>query len=115
VLDSDPVAPRLLNPKIDKDVETICLKCLHKEPPKRYVSAQALADDLGRYMNHKPIWARPIGRVERVWRWYRREPTLASLIGAVVVVLVIGVLVSLSFAALANQHADEAQHDSVNH
>jgi WD40 repeat protein/tRNA A-37 threonylcarbamoyl transferase component Bud32 len=74
VLNSEPVAPGLLAPKLNRDLETICLKCLEKERRRRYQSAQELADDLGRYLNRKPIVARPINRVNRAWRWCRRNP-----------------------------------------
>src|SRR5215510_11751927 len=74
VLNSEPVSPRLLAPRLDRDLETICLKCLEKERRRRYQSAQELADDLDRYLNRKPIVARPINRVNRAWRWCRRNP-----------------------------------------
>src|SRR5438876_8498193 len=79
VLNSDPVSPRLLNPSVPRDLETICLKCLEKEPDKRYATAQALADELGRFLNHEPVHALPVTRVERVWRWCRRKPAIATL------------------------------------
>ena len=74
VLNSEPVSPRLLAPRLNRDLETISLKCLEKERRRRYQSAQELADDLDRYLNGKPILARPINRVNRAWRWCRRNP-----------------------------------------
>src|SRR5262245_12484303 len=80
VIAEDPVRPSQLNPRVPRDLETICLKCLAKEPARRYVSAAALADDLRRYSEGRPILARPTGHVERLWRWTRRNPTGAALL-----------------------------------
>ena len=91
VFDEDPMPPRRLNSAIDRDLETICLKCLQKEPSRRYESAQALADDLKRYLNGEPILARPAGYVERTWRWCRRNPKLAAAIGTAVTLAAITV------------------------
>jgi WD40 repeat protein/predicted Ser/Thr protein kinase len=76
---TEPVRPGLLNPKIPIDLETVCLKCLEKDPTRRYESAHALADDLGRFLDRGPILARPISRARQAWRWCRRHPLLAAL------------------------------------
>jgi len=85
----DPVPVRQLQPRVPADLETICLKCLEKDPTKRYVSAAALAGDLRRHLDHKPIQARPIGQLTRVWRWCRRDPRTAGLVAATVLLAAI--------------------------
>jgi WD40 repeat protein/predicted Ser/Thr protein kinase len=89
VLNSEPVAPRLLNPSVPRDLETIGLKCLEKEPAKRYATAQALDHELGRFLNNEPISARPVTRAERVWRWCRRKPALATALMAASLLLTV--------------------------
>jgi WD40 repeat protein len=79
VLEKDPARPSTLNPRLDRDLEVICLKALEKEPQKRYSSAAELADDLERWSNHEPIQARPTGPRERLLKWARRRPALAAL------------------------------------
>src|SRR5262249_54815160 len=76
--------PCTLNPKADRDLETICLKCLEKEPTRRYGSAEALADDLERWLNAEPIRARPATLGELAVKWARRRPALAALSGVAV-------------------------------
>jgi tetratricopeptide (TPR) repeat protein/tRNA A-37 threonylcarbamoyl transferase component Bud32 len=86
ILTLDPVPPCRLQPQLPRDLETICLKCLHKERNRRYASAKALAEDLHRFLVGEPIHARPVGRVERGRKWVKRKPALAGLIGLSVLV-----------------------------
>ena len=80
VLDHEPARPRSINPKLDRDLETICLKCLQKEPSRRYSSAAALADDLDRWGAGLPIAARPVPMWERAVKWVKRKPAIAALV-----------------------------------
>lgn len=114
VRSQEPVPPSRLQPKVPRDLETVCLKCLEKEPAKRYETAIALADDLQRYLAGEPILARPAGPVERGWRWCRRNQRVAALsaaVGLLLLSLAIGgpvaaVLVSQQKKlAVANEHA----------
>src|SRR5256885_5983614 len=84
LLDTEPRQPRLLNPKIDRDLSTICLKCLEKDPKRRYSSALALAEDLERWLRHEPIQARRTGIFTRGRKWVRRNPTSALLAASLV-------------------------------
>jgi WD40 repeat protein/serine/threonine protein kinase len=104
VLNSEPVSPRLLNPSVPRDLETICLKCLEKEPSRRYQTAQELADELGRFLNNEPTLAHPVSRAERVWRWCRRKPALASFATATSLLL-FGILIGSPIALYRINHA----------
>jgi tetratricopeptide (TPR) repeat protein len=103
VIHDEPVPPSRLNTKVPRDLETICLKCLSKEPQRRYVSAAELADDLRRFMEGRPIQARPVGWAERSWRWCRRNPTMAALL---VTALALVALASGSGVWLVQQRAE---------
>jgi TolB-like protein/Flp pilus assembly protein TadD len=83
-LDTEPRQPRLLNPKVDRDLATICLKCLEKDPQRRYSSALALAEDLECWLKHEPIRARPTGIFTRGRKWVRRNPSNALLVASLV-------------------------------
>ena len=90
VQNAEPVSPTVLNPHLPRDLKTICLKCLEKEPARRYQTAQELADELGRWLREEPILARPVSRPEKVWRWCRRKPLVASLTAAIVLAILLG-------------------------
>ena len=84
VLDTEPRAPRLINPKVDRDLSTICLKCLEKDPKRRYSSALALAEDLEHWLKHEPIRAKRSGFFTHGRKWVRRKPAIAALSAALV-------------------------------
>jgi eukaryotic-like serine/threonine-protein kinase len=93
VIFQEPVPPTLLNPKVPRDLETICLKCLQKDPARRYATTAVLADDLGRFLRGEPILARRAGPVERVVKWIRRHRSLAAAI--VIGILFLNVLLGV--------------------
>jgi eukaryotic-like serine/threonine-protein kinase len=98
VLSDEPVPPRRLSATIPRDLETMCLKCLEKEPGKRYASAAALREDLRSFLVGEPIAARPVGRPERAWRWCRRNPWLAGAVSLVAAALVVVASLALLYA-----------------
>src|SRR5262249_38599615 len=123
VLNEEPALPSHLRSRLPRDLETICLKCLSKDPAMRYSSAEALADDLERFRHGKPIHARPVGLRERFWKWTRRRPVYAALLAAIFAVTILG-FVGITWqwqeAALARdvaegqrQHAEQARADAV--
>jgi WD40 repeat protein len=105
VLEKEPVQPRSIIPAVDRDLETIALKCLEKDPTRRYGSAEALAEELERWLQGAPILARPVGHLERSWRWCRRNPVVAGLAASFLIALILGVIASSAFALEASQRA----------
>src|SRR5438093_3906290 len=94
LLDTEPRPPRLWNPKLDRDLSTICLKCLDKDPQRRYASALVLAEDLERWLKHEPISARRTGVVGRGKKWLQRNPTVAAVVTlSLALIAAVGVIV----------------------
>jgi WD40 repeat protein len=98
VVHEEPVPPTRLQPKVPRDLESICLKCLEKLPRRRYRSALELAEDLERFLNSEPVKVRPIAAPERVWRWCRRKPSMAVAVGLAVVAVAAAIGSSISLA-----------------
>ena len=112
VLQEEAPGPRRLDGSIHRDLDTICLKCLEKEPRKRYGSAEDLADDLGHFLRDEPIHARPVGHAEKLWRWSKRNRGLASL-GAAVLLLLATVAVTSTVAALRIAAANKREREQT--
>ncbi len=111
-----PTPPRALRPAIPRDLETICLKCLEKDPRRRYSTARLLGEELARWLDGKPILARPVRAPERAWIACRRRPLMSALAGALAVTLLVGLGASTILwrnAEAAKQHADEARERSL--
>ena len=98
VRNQEPVPPTRLQPKMPTDLETICLKALQKDPARRFPDAGAMAEDLRRFLDGEPIVARPVGAPERLWRWCKRNPRVAGLAAAVVLM---GIAITAGSAAFA--------------
>jgi hypothetical protein len=112
----EPDPPSCLNPRVDRDLETVCLKCLQKEPALRYSSAEAVAEDLERWVAGTPIAARPISRSARLLRWCRREPLIAALtlVTAIAVLSGVGTMAAGFYVLSREQEATvRAQLDAV--
>ena len=112
VINDEPVNPIRLQPAIPIDLETICLKCLQKDPAQRYEDATSLADDIGRFLRGEPIVARPVGMPERVWRWCKRNPLIAAASGvaaALALVVMIGGPISAAVIYVQMQEVRKAK------
>ena len=112
VLDQEPVPLRQLNQQVPLDLETISLKCLEKDRSRRYGSANDLALDLKRFLKGEPIVARPVSSAERVWRWCRRNPVIATLISATAITLLAATIISRHYGLIAAERAEFATKQS---
>lgn len=108
VIEDEPLPPSKLHPGLPRDVETICLKCLAKQPGKRYASATDLADDLERFLKSEPILARPVGSLERLAKTVKRRPALATLLGLVAALVVFGFPAITALYLNSEYHRKEA-------
>ena len=117
MMETEPVSPRVLNPQVNRNLETICLKCLEKQPARRYRSALVLAEELERFIQHEPILARPANTMEKFWRWCCRKPLVATLSGVAILLTLLlaiaGPLAAWRQQAL-RQTADIASNTAVN-
>jgi len=123
VISDEPVPPRRLDASVPLDLETICLKCLEKEPGKRYVSAAAFGEELRRFLAGEPILARPVGRIERAWRWSKRNPLAAALLTVVAMLTAAGTITITTLwlraersrreAVTAGQRAERSREEAV--
>jgi WD40 repeat protein/predicted Ser/Thr protein kinase len=110
----EPVSPSRLQPKLPRDLVTICLKCLQKEPRQRYASAEALAEDLRRFLAEEPIQARPASRTEKAWRWCRRNPALAAASGFAAAAFVAAVVLLVGIAVMQSRAATDLRREQAN-
>jgi WD40 repeat protein/serine/threonine protein kinase len=113
VVENEPVAPRILNGAVPRDLETICLKCLEKETHRRYATAEQLAEELGRFLQDEPIRARPASQLEKSWRWCRRNRALASAIGVLSLLAAIVAIGSPFALYRINRERQRAENNAV--
>jgi WD40 repeat protein len=107
--ESEPPRPSSIRPGLDRELETVVLKCLEKEPGRRYPSAEEVADDLHRWLRGEPIQARQVGRLERAWRWCKRNPVVAGLSVTVAASVLLGTIVSIMFGIWAMSNAKRSE------
>jgi serine/threonine protein kinase len=109
VIEQNPPPPRQLDRSIPNDLERIILKAIAKTPADRYATAQALADDLQRFLDQRPVQARPRGRIVRAWRWCQRSPAFAGLLAAVFFLLICVAVTAVAFAFRESTHREQAE------
>ena len=107
VLNDDPRPPRRWNAAIPRDLQTVCLKAMERDPSRRYPTARDMADDLARYLDGHPVQARPLGRIARLARWRRRNPRIAMLTGIIAVMLIAGIVGWTNFTVSLSQRVQE--------
>jgi tetratricopeptide (TPR) repeat protein len=110
VTSDEPTPPSRLRSRLPRDLEVICLKCLDKQPARRYATAEALAEDLRRFVAGEPITARPAGRVERAWKWMKRRPTAVALIGVTAAACLVLAVVGVLWSVQVRGERDRARH-----
>src|SRR5439155_5783912 len=108
VLMDEPVPPSRLVPKLPRDLETICLKCLQKDPRRRYASAAAVAEELRRFLDGRPIAARPVGMIEKAWKAARRRPWMSLLLVTTVVLLCLTSILGVTAATVVRRAYDDS-------
>jgi eukaryotic-like serine/threonine-protein kinase len=113
LLHQEPVPPRRLHGAVPRDLETVCLKCLEKEPHRRYASALDLADDLRRFLNREPVRARPAATWERAWKWSRRRPAQAALAAVLCLAPVVLLGLAVWHTTVVTAERDQARADAV--
>ena len=118
--DAEPVALRRLRPGTPVDLETICLKCLQKQPEKRYATAGELEADLRRFLNGEPIVARPVGRMEQIIKWAKRKPGFAALSASLATIVLLSVIALTALYVHAESQRKLAEKErslatSINH
>jgi tetratricopeptide (TPR) repeat protein/tRNA A-37 threonylcarbamoyl transferase component Bud32 len=99
----EPPSPRRINPEVPPDLQAVCLKCLEKDPQHRYLHAEELAEDLRRFLDRRPVAARPIGPLRRLGRWIRRNPVVTAAFSVALVALLTGLAFSISFGMRAHR------------
>jgi eukaryotic-like serine/threonine-protein kinase len=114
VLNDEPLPLRQIQPDVPLDLETVCHKCLEKTPAQRYTTAEELAEELGRFRRGEPVVARPVGRLERGWRWCRRNPWVAIWSAATAFSLILGTIIAMFLAILAWGNAQDAVRAQAN-
>ncbi len=110
-----PAPPSRINPRVGRDLETICLRCLEKDPWRRYASANALADDLQRWLDGQPIAARPVGAAARIWMWSRRNPIVTGLLAALILFALGTTWQWRRAECLLNQARRDASSEAIDH